>query len=179
MKNITILLFLFFCLNCFAQTSDSTTVARSLSGPVFAKYHHNKDLSLFVGYATSGKSKLNTHGFELGVSKNHRIPFASAGYYASSEFLFNKHGFLMGPKVGGYASFLIGCIGTELIFYHDFKKSSVHLAPYFGLGFGGFRLAVSPHLPLYNKDFKEKRYLSINVAANIFNFSKKKFYWKD
>lgn len=136
-----------------------------------------KDVSIYTGFAMAGRDKVSTRGFELGVSKDYIVPFCSAGYYGGSEFLFNNKGFLLGPKVGAYASFFLGCLGSELIFYNDFKSSSVHLAPYAAFGFAGFRLAFSPHLPLYNKDFKEKRYFSINISVNIWNISKKKFYW--
>jgi len=163
------LLILLLCLNVSGQDSLQVRPLRGMT----------KDLSLYAGFIMSGKNKVSTRGFEVGVAKDYAVSFASAGYYASSEFLFNRHGFLMGPKVGGYASFMIACIGSEVIFYNDFKSSSVHFVPYAGLGFAGARITVGPHLPFYNKEFKGKRYFSINLSINIFNLSKKKYYWKN
>lgn len=171
-KCVCLFLLLLYCLVSYSQEQDSIRI-------VYPRYRTTKDVSLFTGFVMSGRDKVSTRGFEVGVIKDHATFLASVGYYASSEFLFNSNGFLMGPKIGGYASFFIGCVGSELVFYNDFKSSSIHFVPYAGLGFAGARLTVGPHIPLYNKEFKGKRYFSINISINIFNISEKKYYWKD
>lgn len=171
-RYLCIFLLFLSCLVSYGQEQDTMKI-------VYSKYRTTKDVSLFTGFVLSGRDKVSTRGFELGVIKDHAVFLASAGYYASSEFLFNRNGFLMGPKIGGYVSFFIGCVGSEIVFYNDFKSSSIHFVPYGGLGFAGARITAGPHIPLYNKGFKGKRYFSINISINIFNISKKKFYWKN
>ncbi|MBB4035091.1 hypothetical protein GGR21_000980 [Dysgonomonas hofstadii] len=153
------------------------SIPRTIYYPRFRE--GTKDISLYTGFVMSGEEKVSTRGFEVGLSKDYLVPplLISYGYYGASEFLFNRDGFLMGPKAGCYASFFIAYIGNELVLYNDFKKSSLHYAPYFGIGVPGGRISIAYHLPFYNKDFRYKRNFTINIAVNIFNISKKKFYW--
>ncbi len=109
------------------------SIPRTIYYPRFRE--GTKDISLYTGFVMSGEEKVSTRGFEVGLSKDYLVPpplLISYGYYGASEFLFNRDGFLMGPKAGCYASFFIAYIGNELVLYNDFKKSSLHYAPYFG-----------------------------------------------
>ncbi len=132
--------------------------------------------NLFASYTIGGKDKKTNHTIELGVIRNKDytvVEPVSLGYYASNEFVVSSRGFNIGPKVGGYFAMWLFCIGLDVIHYTDFKDNTTHIAPYFGFGGSHIRLFISPHLPLYNKDFKNTNYFSVGLTISFATISKK------
>ncbi|MDH6354303.1 hypothetical protein M2132_000631 [Dysgonomonas sp. PH5-45] len=132
---------------------------------------------LAAGYSIiPGKKKgITNHIVELGFSRitSHDRIFATS-YYASNEFAFNKNKFYIGPKIGGQISFLFLGLGSEFVYYTDFKNTSLQWVPFFYLGFGNYKLHFDGRVPIYNKKFQNMNNFSIGFSMPIFPLSKRK-----
>ena len=172
-KYISLLLFITLCNNLLFSQNDTI--------PTSFKYRDLNNgpritTNILASYTIGGKNKHTNHTIELGVIKNKDytvVEPVSLGYYISNEFVMSSRGFNIGPKIGGYFGMWLICIGADIIHYTDFKDNTTHIAPYIGLGASHARFFISPHLPLYNKNFKNTNYISVGLTLDIINISKK------
>lgn len=132
-----------------------------------------KDRSFLIGYhynfGEPNTSKF--HLLEIGYQKSSTsgVHATSANWYATSEMGFVKNSFLIGPKLGGFVSFGGFVLGSEFIYYTNFRDESLRFVPYFGIGGKPFRLSINPHIRLSNKDFERinRGSVSLRVAFPI------------
>lgn len=118
----------------------------------------------------------NNHILELGVAKvidGGGIEPAGWTYYFANEFLFNSKDFSIGPKFGG-SLYLWGVkLGSEFVYYTNFKDNTLHWVPYFGFGIGAGKIFLAGHVPFYNKKYPVNDF-SVGLTIPIYSISKKK-----
>jgi hypothetical protein len=115
---------------------------------------------------------------ELGVKRAFYVDFlrsASANYYAASDFNLNWNNFFLGPKVGGYISVFGILVGSELALYSNFNEVSLRAMPYAGLGSHSFRLAFTPHIPIFNSEMGELNNFDIFLSIRLFRFNHRRY----
>ena len=128
------------------------------------------------GYrANMYNEKRTNHILELGVTKVNDAGngFLGFTYYFATDFVFNSRSFSIGPKIGGSIYFFAATLGSEIVFYTDFRDNTLHWVPYFGIGFGSFRLFVAGHIPIYNRQYPINS-ASVGVSFPIFNLSQRR-----
>lgn len=165
--------FILFGRLCFGQsqaTKNAPTDSSSMKNPIyFGGIRLDKYFSLLGGY-----NVWNYNFIELGLAINkHGVlvihPYADA-YFVSTEIkLSNK--LLIGPKIGCWASGGIGpcSMGLNLIYYTDFKGSSLRFRPEIGVGMWNFKLVYGYNVAITNKDFNgiNKNNLSLAIAFGL------------
>jgi hypothetical protein len=132
----------------------------------------NKETAIYGGLSINSgdTAKKNSYILELGIWKskypNHFEP-KNFNYYIGNELLINDSRFAIGPKIGGYVGFWMLCIGSDLIYYTNFKDNALRLAPYFGLGNHSFKLTFNFFINVTNKDFRYTHPLSLNFSYQL------------
>ena len=91
----------------------------------------------------------------------------------ATDFVFHSQSFSIGPKIGGSIYFFAVTLGSEIVFYTDFRNNTLHWVPYWGIGFNAFRLFMAAHIPIYNRQFPINS-ASAGVTFPIFNLSRKR-----
>lgn len=133
MKNILqflVISILFLCINVSAQSHRDSIITK-------------KQLTLLTG-VNFWKNALFA---EVGVARynNGTVGFhpSSSAYFFSTEInLLTGKNFIIGPKIGGWISGGSApmSIGTNLIYYTDFKNANLYFRP--EIGFGLMRVKV-------------------------------------
>jgi len=122
------------------------------------------------------EKKQNNHIIELGITKvNDGGGMEPAGltYYFANEFLFNSKNFSIGPKLGGSIYIWGVVLGSEIVYYTNFRDNTLHWVPYWGFGIGAGKLFMAGHIPFYNKKYPVNEF-SVGLTIPICNLSKKK-----
>ncbi len=130
-----------------------------------------KDQSMVVGYHYNfdEPNSRRFHLVEIGYQKSSASDMhgVSANWYVTTEFLLNLNSFLIGPKMGGFISFGGFVLGSEIIYYSDFRNESLRFVPYFGIGGKPFRLTINPHIRIGNSDFEPINRGSISLRVGF------------
>lgn len=131
-----------------------------------------EELSLITGYSFN-----RNHIVELGLYKSKNSYYVeSAGYtyYLSNEFMFNRNSFYLGPKIGAFAHMWMFYLGSELVYYTNFKGQALHLVPILGLGYSRVKIGIGLHIPLTNNLFEKTNVPSVGFTYQIKELKKKK-----
>lgn len=157
------------------QQADTTKV------PPFREWQGTfNELSLVAGYTInrrSEKSGIDNHIFELGLYKSRNSYYTeSAGYsyYFSNEFMFNKKSFYLGPKIGTFFHLWMFYLGSELVYYTNFKGQALHIVPIFGLGHSNLKIGFGLHIPVTNNLFEKTNVVSFGFTYQIKSLKKEK-----
>ncbi|WP_207429065.1 hypothetical protein [Pedobacter sp. SYSU D00535] len=166
-KKITLLILLFSLIN-LVSAQEGASSQQSISSEVGVIVGYN--------YNFSDADSKNYHLAELGIMRSayssYRHPVSSS-YYFSNEFGLNTERFIWGPKAGGYLSLSLFTIGGEMIYYTNFNRGSLRLAPYFGIGFHRFKLTLNPQIKFNNKELLPNTG-SVNIMVTPLALRKKK-----
>jgi hypothetical protein len=139
-------------------------------------FQPSRQWQLTGGYrANMYNEKRTNHIFELGVTKVNDAGngFVGSTYYFATDFVFNSQSFSIGPKIGGSIYFFAATLGSEIVFYTDFRDNTLHWVPYLGIGFASFRLFLAAHIPIYNRQYPVNAF-SVGLTLPIFNLSRKR-----
>jgi len=160
---------------------DSLNSSQLKDESVYFNYQQvNGIKGFYVGYWYNPKEKnkkMRTgHIIDIGFTKE--LPSAALGYsyYVGNHFYFNSKLFCVAPKIGGSINFLIATLGSDLALYTDFENNSTYIMPYFGVGIGVAKIAMSLNLPLYNKKFIDNGFASIGVTVPLNLWKRNKAY---
>ncbi|WP_298649967.1 hypothetical protein [uncultured Proteiniphilum sp.] len=177
MKKTTALLFSIVFIFSFSLKAqeDSTKVLSYLD-----RQGTFDELSLIAGYSFNGgneKGGPDNHIIELGIYKSRNsyyVETAGYSYFLSNEFMFNKNSFYLGPKIGSFFHVWMFYLGSELVYYTNFKGQALHIVPIFGLGYSKFKIGIGLHIPLANNLFEHTNIPSIGFTYEIKNLQKRK-----
>ena len=120
--------------------------------------------------------KRTNHIFELGFVKVNDAGVSSPigfTYYFATDFLFNSQNFSIGPKIGGSVYFLAVTVGSEIVYYTNFRDNTLHWVPYWGIGFGAGRIFMAFHIPIYNRQYPINA-ISVGLTLPILRLSRKR-----
>ncbi len=135
-----VLITIFQNINFSAQSKkDSLKIERQIAVLTGVNFWKN---SLFADIGLA-KYKNSTDGHH---------PFSSA-YFISTEInLLTGKNFIIGPKIGGWVSGGAGAItlGTNLIYYTDFKNSNLYFRPEIGIGVVRFKIVYGYNVRITN-----------------------------
>jgi len=130
-----------------------------------------ESLNLGVGYNYSfGESnEKNFHLLDIGINRMTYGGMHAGGFQhgVGTEIGLNTDKFILAPKIGGVFYFMGIAIGTELIVYTDFDKSTLRLVPFFGIGGDKGRLTINPHIILMNENFQPIDEGLLNLTINL------------
>lgn len=131
---------------------------------------NEKKTELYGGYALNRgeENKPTNHVLDVGVSRTLYggwIEPVGYSYYVGNSFVLNKKGVSIMPKIGGNVCFWLLCIGSNVGYYTDFKRNTVFIEPYLGLGLGPAKVYVSLSIPV-----TEKTNRNINVPSLGFSY---------
>jgi hypothetical protein len=158
-----------FCINIFMLSAQDSAI--------YFKGTY-KETAIFSGVSINFGDTANKKSYiiELGIWKSkyitHIEPF-NANYYLSNEFVLHDSKLIIGPKIGGFIGFWMFCLGSEIIFYTNFRENALRLVPYIGLGGHNFKFTINPLINLYNKDFKYINPVSLSLTIQIKSIRKR------
>lgn len=138
------------------------------------------ELSLITGYSFNGRNEkagIDNHIVELGIYKSRNSYYtetAGYSYFLSNECMFNKDSFYLGPKIGGFVHIWMFYLGSELVYYTNFKGQALHIVPIFGFGYSRGKIGFGLHVPLINNLFEYTNVPSIGFTYEIKNLRKRK-----
>jgi len=178
------ILILSFCLPLFCAAQTDSLPRHHPS------FYTDKRVDLAIGYNFyfGKKDKEDTtsrkfHFFEIGVWRTKFFitrHWGGFGCYAASEVGLNTKKFVIGPKIGGFLAYGPIILGNDFSVYTDFSEGSLRWIPYFGIGTNRFKLTISPHVVLSNKNFLKSRfpYGHLNLSYALINLHRQKNGWQ-
>jgi len=156
MKKIQIITLILFTSTLFVGNlkSQDPLIYKGLG----RKMEFGVETGLFSGYGfgLGTKDTKKSHIFEIGIWRSkyvigHKALFRTI--YGGNDFILIDSKLFFGPKIGGYIGFFLFVVGAELIYYSNFKQSSLMFAPYYGFGGHPIQLTLKPLIKLTDHDF--------------------------
>lgn len=158
---------------CVLSTYCQTVNADSLTIHSPRLRLSEKKTELYGGYALNRgeENKPTNHILDIGISRtlyNGGVELSGYSYYISNGFVMNKKGMSIMPKIGGNVCVFLLCIGSNIGYYTDFKRSAVFVEPYFGLGLGPAKLYLSFNIPITEKKNENINIPSIGLSLPLY-----------
>jgi len=130
---------------------------------------------LNIGYqysfpdSNAGVSK--KHLLELTFSKGQKMTNShgsSIQWYSGTEIGVANTSFpLIAPKIGGYFSGMGMVLGSEVVYYTDFREGTLRYVPYFGIGGNRAKLSIQPQIRISNRSFEPLNRGQLNITYAI------------
>lgn len=162
-----------------AYNSYSVNETKEVSEVSLLKSAMERKYAFYLGYTGNFKNSNRdaekdndyNHIVEAGFAYNKQMQSSKLGYslYVGSEFMFNKHIFLVGPKVGANINYSIVMLGSEFIAYTDARHAKLHYRPYIGIGVGPLKVTAGYNIGIMNKaTFSEVNSFTVGVTIPLY-----------